>query len=88
MLSRQLVRLTTDVPVEIDWSAARVGDHGYRALESLCEEFGFRRLTNSSTGLSHQSIQPNGNRSTRRSIRRPKLQRFGAAVGCTDADFY
>ena len=42
--SRDLVRLKTDVPVEIDWSAARVGRWQLDKLLALCQECGFRQL--------------------------------------------
>ena len=55
-VSRALVRLRTDVPVDIDWAPARfVGwpekvDH-VRVLE-LCRELGFRRFAEQLTGVS------------------------------------
>lgn len=48
MLSRDLVRLRTDVPCDIPWSIARVGQANLRRVEQLCDEFGFRRLKNRS----------------------------------------
>ncbi len=42
--SRDLVRLKTDVPIAIDWSAARVGRFQPALLEALCRECGFRQL--------------------------------------------
>jgi 5'-3' exonuclease len=44
MLSRQLVRLVDDVPLEIDWEAGRVSRFDPRPILGLCREFGFRRL--------------------------------------------
>ncbi|MBM4091707.1 MAG: DNA polymerase I [Planctomycetes bacterium] len=43
-LSRQLVRLADDVPIEIDWPAARRGGFDTRLLQELGAEFGFRGL--------------------------------------------
>jgi len=42
--SRELVRLKTDVPIEIDWAAARVGGFQPELLQALCRECGFRQL--------------------------------------------
>ncbi|MBW3599814.1 MAG: DNA polymerase I [Planctomycetes bacterium] len=44
LLSRQLVRLDANVPVEIDWSAGRVGGVDRQRTLDLFQEFGFRRL--------------------------------------------
>jgi DNA polymerase-1 len=44
LLSRQLVRLVDDLPLEIDWAAARVGQMDVEAADSLCREFGFRKV--------------------------------------------
>ncbi|MCL4205390.1 MAG: DNA polymerase I [Pirellulaceae bacterium] len=44
LLSRQLVRLVDDVPLEIDWEAGRVSRFDPRPVLELCREFGFRRL--------------------------------------------
>src|SRR5262245_25755 len=43
-LSRELVRLRRDLPVAIDWEAARVGHWDTERLEALFREFGFRRF--------------------------------------------
>ncbi|HEX4413501.1 MAG TPA: DNA polymerase I [Lacipirellulaceae bacterium] len=42
LLSRQLVRLDTQVPITADWDASRVGDFDHPAVTSLFAEFGFR----------------------------------------------
>jgi DNA polymerase-1 len=42
--SRDLVRLKTDVPIAIDWAAARVGRFQPDLVEELCRECGFRQL--------------------------------------------
>ncbi|MEX2186554.1 MAG: DNA polymerase I [Pirellulales bacterium] len=44
LLSRQLVRLSTDVPMEIDWDVGRVHDFDRAAAVELCREFGFKSL--------------------------------------------
>lgn len=44
MKSRELVRLKSDVPIQIDWTAARVGRFQPELVESLCRECGFRQL--------------------------------------------
>ncbi len=42
LLSRQLVRLDTQVPIHPDWDASRVGGMDQRRLVELFGEFGFR----------------------------------------------
>jgi DNA polymerase-1 len=44
LLSRELVRLDNQVPVEPDWDASRVGGMDQRRLAELFSEFGFRGL--------------------------------------------
>jgi DNA polymerase-1 len=44
-LSQQLVRLDKQVPIPIDWNAARLGGMDVEAAVALCQEFGFRSLT-------------------------------------------
>ncbi|MCU0960979.1 MAG: DNA polymerase I [Pirellulaceae bacterium] len=51
LLSRQLVRLADDVPVGLDWEAARVGGLDVARVQELCAEFGFQRLCERLTGL-------------------------------------
>ena len=43
-LSRDLVRLRRDLPVSIDWDAARVGRWDAARLQDLFREYGFRRF--------------------------------------------
>ena len=43
-LSRKLVRLDTQVPVTLDWNAARVGGIDHERLAELFQDFGFRSL--------------------------------------------
>ena len=44
LLSRSLVKLDDRVPLDVNWLAARTRHVDRNALESLCQEFGFRRL--------------------------------------------
>jgi DNA polymerase-1 len=44
LLSRELVRLHRDVPMDIDWNASRVGGFDHQQLTELFAEFGFRSL--------------------------------------------
>ncbi len=44
LISRKLVRLATDVPVELDWNAARLGNVDHARLKELFQDFGFRTL--------------------------------------------
>ncbi len=43
-LSQQLVRLSDELPIEIDWEAGQVGGVDNDLLQQLCREFGFRQL--------------------------------------------
>lgn len=42
LLSRRLVRLDPQVPIQPDWQAARVGDIDHQRLVDLFQQFGFR----------------------------------------------
>ncbi|MFN0020731.1 MAG: DNA polymerase I [Pirellulaceae bacterium] len=44
LISRQLVRLDTHVPLEIDWGSARIGRFKIDDVEALCRECGFRQI--------------------------------------------
>jgi DNA polymerase-1 len=44
LMSRELVRLLPDVPIEVDWTAGRVGGFEIDKTLELCREFGFRQL--------------------------------------------
>ena len=57
MLSRQLVKLDADVPVEMDWQQAHVGGMDYEQVAELCDEFDFRRLKERLLGM-EQSVAP------------------------------
>jgi len=54
LLSRDLVRLVTDTPIEIDWQAGRVGGIDLGRTNELCQEFGFRRLADQIAQLTVQ----------------------------------
>ncbi len=45
MLSRQLVRLADDLPLDVDWQAGRAGGCDIEQASELFREFGFRGLT-------------------------------------------
>lgn len=53
-LSKKLVRLDPEVPVEIDWNAARVGDHDHELLSELMSGYGFRSLGERVASLSEE----------------------------------
>ncbi|MEX2091110.1 MAG: DNA polymerase I [Pirellulales bacterium] len=44
LLSRELARLDSDVPIVPDWNAGRVGGFDHQRLSELFAEFGFRSL--------------------------------------------
>lgn len=52
LVSRQLVCLSSNVPIEVDWHAGRVGGINREAALELCREFGFRRLAERISGMS------------------------------------
>ena len=54
LLSRRLVQLDDQVPIDVDWSAGRVGGLNVPAVQELCQEFGFRQLAERLTGLTPQ----------------------------------
>jgi len=56
-LSQQLVRLENEVPVVVDWHAARLGGMNVDAAVALCQEFGFRSLTDRVRQLSPIAIE-------------------------------
>jgi DNA polymerase-1 len=51
LLSRELVRLTAEAPIEIDWHAGRIGRFDLDAARELFREFGFRQLGERLTSL-------------------------------------
>jgi len=54
LLSRELVRLTREVPVQIDWNAGRVGEIDASAAAKLFADFGFRRFGEQVSGLAEE----------------------------------
>lgn len=59
MLSRRLVRLDRNMPVQIDWNAARPGRIDLPATERLFDEFGFRSLTDKIRNLAGRPAAAN-----------------------------
>lgn len=57
-LSRKLVRLSSDVPVPIDWQGGRVQGVDARALASLFRGFNFRVLTEKAVSLQRETEEP------------------------------
>jgi DNA polymerase-1 len=55
MLSRQLVRLFDDLPIEVDWEAGRVGGVDSEQAIELCREFGLRQLEDQFSSLTVQA---------------------------------
>jgi DNA polymerase-1 len=64
LLSRQLVRLDVQVPVEFDWDASRVGGFDGRRLVELCGEFGFRTFAEKASRLAADSAVGSPTRQT------------------------
>ncbi|HTN75383.1 MAG TPA: 5'-3' exonuclease H3TH domain-containing protein, partial [Pirellulaceae bacterium] len=58
LLSRDLVRLKRDVPIEIDWEHGRVGGVKREEVAALCLEFGFRKLAEQLGGLTVAELKP------------------------------
>lgn len=52
LLSRDLVRLNRETPIDIDWEQGRVGGVQREEVAQLCQEFGFRKLGEQLAGLS------------------------------------
>ncbi|MGM0488555.1 MAG: DNA polymerase I [Planctomycetota bacterium] len=52
LMSRELVRLVRDVPLDISWNSARVGRIDGDQMLALCDEFGFRGLRDQVRALS------------------------------------
>lgn len=57
LLSRQLVRLRTDFECPIPWSMGIVGRANLARVESLCDEFGFRRLKSRAVEVLGNGVQ-------------------------------
>jgi len=45
LMSRRLVRLDPEVPIEIDWRHGQIGGADVGVAAGICKEFGFRQLT-------------------------------------------
>ena len=58
LLSRQLVRLDTHVPIAPDWDASRVGGIDHEALAELFAEFGFRSFADRVAKLAASDGRP------------------------------
>lgn len=56
LLSRDLVRLDSRVPVPIDWSGGRVGGIDRASVGALFEEFGFRSLARKLDALGGEAV--------------------------------
>ncbi|HEV3022160.1 MAG TPA: DNA polymerase, partial [Pirellulales bacterium] len=54
LMSRTLVRLDTNVPIDIDWAAGRVGGFDMGRVQEHFGEFGFHRLTDLARRLAHR----------------------------------
>ncbi len=63
LMSRQLVALDKNVPIEIDWTQLRMGGADLAQAIQLCEAFGFRQLTSRVRSLASSVV------ATRRSPR-------------------
>jgi DNA polymerase I len=57
MLSRQLVELNANVPIEITWSEGIMGGANVDQAVEICKEFGFRTLTERIGGLQTKFTQ-------------------------------
>ncbi|HWG44276.1 MAG TPA: DNA polymerase I [Gemmataceae bacterium] len=58
--SRKLVRLSTEVPIELDWEAWRLRDMDRSRLGELFQEWGFHSLANQFRESSHTTGQVQG----------------------------
>ena len=58
LLSRQLVRLDTHVPITIDWKSARPTNPDRSAAVRLFEEFGFRKLADKYSSIRGEQVVP------------------------------
>jgi DNA polymerase-1 len=56
-VSRELVRLDRETPIDVDWSAGRVGGIDRNAVRELCREFGFRQLADRLGSLSIREVE-------------------------------
>lgn len=51
LLSRSLVRLVDNVPLQIDWESSRIGKLDQRQIQPICQELGLHRLAERLSGL-------------------------------------
>lgn len=57
LLSRDLVRLVNDLPLEVDLQAGRTTNFTPQPVLALCQEFGFRRIAERLVGLAQAGRQ-------------------------------
>jgi DNA polymerase-1 len=57
LMSRDLVRLDNDSPIEIRWEAATLGGVSLPTVHALCQEFGFRRLGDRISAMTTPTIE-------------------------------
>lgn len=61
LMSRELVTLRNDLPIQLDWEAARINEPNYQRLYDLFTDFGFRRYaTEMQTALNEAKIKQKG----------------------------
>src|SRR5207247_681106 len=58
-LARRLIILRSDLPLEVDWEAARAGRLDTAALAQLFREFGFRRLADQFSSQAQELVPAN-----------------------------
>ena len=58
LLSRKLVRLDVETPIEIDWQQGRVREIDVTPALELCEEFGFRSISERIATLGSSTAPP------------------------------
>lgn len=57
-MSRDLVRLDANVPVDLDWQMARPGAYDPQRVAELCSDFGFKALGDRATALAGGAKKP------------------------------
>lgn len=57
LLSRELVRLDNDAPIEICWERGALGGVDLEAASELCQEFGFRRLGDRISSMTQAPVE-------------------------------
>ncbi|MDA0590567.1 MAG: DNA polymerase I [Planctomycetota bacterium] len=58
LMSRQLVELNQNLPIEIDWEDARVGGYDVEALVQIFRECGFRKFVDEVRALAPEDATP------------------------------